>query len=358
MKIRKFEADTLREAMEQARRELGDNAVILNTREVRPLPGARGAGRPRVELVAAVDTGPAVLTGPEPSPSRPSPADRGPEPSDAVAAEVAALREALVSLVGEGVLAAHTKAAPGPERRLRDAGVEAALAAQIARSLPECSSPEEAAAQWECLFSCAPLPLPESGTAVWALTGPTGAGKTSCAARLAAACRFREKRSVALVSCDGARIGAAEQLERIASTMGIPFELCLDASSLGGALDRFASEDIVLVDTPGGSPADAEYLRGLRSLLGDGRICSLLVLPANLSRESRRVALEAFGAVDPRRVILTKLDEAGSNIPLLAICQEIPAAVSFLSEGQALAGGLVPADARSLALRVMEDLMS
>lgn len=357
MKIRKFEADTLREAMEQARRELGDNAVILNTREVRPLPGARTGGRPRVELVAAVDTGPAVLTGPEPPAPREAETGRDQEASPALAAEVAALREALVSLVGEGVLVAHTKAAPGPERRMREAGVDAALAGQIARSLQECSSPEEAAAQWECLFSCAPPSLPESGPAVWALVGPTGAGKTSCAARLAAAYRFREKRSVALISCDGARIGAPEQLQRIASTMGTPFELCLDASSLSEALDRCSSHDVVLVDTPGGPPRDDGFLKGLRSLLRDGRISTHLVLPANISREARRIAVEAFSALDPQRVILTKLDEAGSSIPLLAISQEIPAAVSFVSEGQELAGGLTPADARSLALRVMEELM-
>ncbi len=357
MKIRKFEADTLREAMEQARRELGDNAVILNTREVRPLPGARTQGRPRVELVAAVDTGPAVLTAPGRPPEAESPVEAGEASAPALAAEVAALREALASLVGEGVLVAHTKAAPGPERRMREAGVEAALASQIARSLQECASPEEAAAQWECLFSCAPPALPEKGPAVWALVGPTGAGKTTCAARLAASFRFRERRSVAMVCCDGARIGASEQLSRIAATMGVPFETCLDAGSLAAALDRLASHDLVLVDTPGGPPADEGYRNGLRSLLRDGRIASHLVLPANISRESRRLALEGFSALDPQRVILTKLDEAGSSVPLLAISQEVPAAVSFVSEGQELAGGLRIAEARELALRVMEELM-
>lgn len=351
MRIRKFEAETVREAMEQARRELGEDAVILNTREIRPLPGARGGSRPRVELVAATDT--QAVSGPA-APGAETIAE--PEDAAGIAAELSALRGALESLVGEGVLVAHTRGRPGPERRLRDAGVDWTLASQIARSLKDAPSLEEAAQQWACLFECARPSLPAEGMAAWAAVGPSGCGKTTVLAKMAAHYKLREGRSVAMLCCDGERIGASEQLSRIAGTLGATFRECFRAEAVSAALDELSDHDIVLVDCPGGSPRDSHYVQGLRKLLADERIACHLVLPASQSVEARAGCMQAFQALEPQRVTVTKLDETSSSLPLLAVAQSTSAPLAYLCEGPQIAGALREAIADEIAAMVLGEL--
>jgi len=353
MRIRKFEAPTLREAMQQAKVELGENAVILNTREVKPLRGASGVEAARVELVAATDES-AALAAAKAVPMVASVESAG--NPDGLAGEVAALRAALESLVGEGVLVAHTRPGPGPERRLREAGVEAAMASQIAASLRQQVAEEEIARQWTCLYTCAEPALPEDRSVVIALTGPTGGGKTSTVAKLATEYRYRRGKSVAVISCDGQRIGAVEQMRLVAEALRLQFRQCLDRAELSAAIRELSSHQVILVDAPGCSPRDAKAIAALCDLLSDERIEKHLVLPANMAPQVRAATVKAFEPLDPRRLVATKMDEAAGAEWLLAVAQSIPIALSFVTDGQDIAADIHPARADELARQLIRDL--
>lgn len=355
MKIRKFEAETVRAAMDQALRELGEDAVILNTREVRD-PGTSGAPL-RVELMAAVDEAAAaghVLAAPRDEKAGTVLAGQV-EP--AMAEELAMLRGALESLVGEGVLAAHTIARMPAERRLREAGVDASVALQIARSLRECESLDEAVRHWACLFNCARPQFPEAGTAAWAVVGPSGAGKTTMLAKLAAHYQYRSGRKVAVIGCDTSRIGASEQLEKTTALLQVPSRSCMRPEDLPRLLDEMQEFDLVLIDTPGGSHLDGQHMAALQEWMADERISVHLTVPAHLSADARREVMRAYQPLEPHRVMITKLDEISSRAVLFGISQMAEASLSFYSDSQSIPAGVKLAEPLELARMALADLM-
>ncbi|MCC6483934.1 MAG: hypothetical protein IT209_03725 [Armatimonadetes bacterium] len=370
MKIKKFEARTLKEAMELARRELGEDAVILNTREYAESPAMRAGANGRalsqtlVELVAAVDETDAALVSALRTPQPVSPAlasadsagDSHASGPGNVAGEVAALRTALESLVGEGVLAAHVRPESTAERRLRDAGVEPALAAQIVRSARSGKPLEELAQQWSCLFTCADFTLPEQGPGVFALVGSTGSGKTTALARLAAEYKFRQGRRVAVIGCDTQRLGASAMLKTLVSALDVPFCEAVSPQGLSAALDSFTEYDVIFIDTAGGSARDQDFISSLKSLLSDDRVRPVVVVPANLAPDVRAQMLRAFERIDPYRLIVSKLDEASTAGPVAAIGQSSRTAISHLTTGQSIPGGIRCAQAVEMALLVLQSL--
>jgi flagellar biosynthesis protein FlhF len=162
--------------------------------------------------------------------------------------------------------------------------------------------------------------------------GPTGAGKTTTLAKLAARARLDLGRSVGVISLDTFRVGAVEQWQRYAALMGIPFQIASDRSSFRRALAEI-SADIVLVDTAGRStPTSSWVLPDCLAVVGDDLVKhALLVLPAWLRASDVGRIGELYEVPAPTEVVITKLDEtveAGgvmhaalpSNIPIAYLC--------------------------------------
>lgn len=147
---------------------------------------------------------------------------------------------------------------------------------------------------------------------VRAYVGPTGVGKTTTIAKLAAVEALIRNRSVALVSVDHFRIGATEQLERYADLIGVPLDVAFDARSFALALERCADADAVFVDTAGRSPRDARALDELLAIFaGAGEpVETHLCLPAGMRQSELGSAVERHRPLDPAGLVVTKLDEA------------------------------------------------
>ncbi|MCI0358253.1 MAG: hypothetical protein L0211_07205 [Planctomycetaceae bacterium] len=195
-----------------------------------------------------------------------------------------------------------------------------------------------------------PIQVSPAGRTVVALVGPTGVGKTTTIAKLAAHYRLREQCRVGLITVDTYRIAAAEQLKTYAQIMDLPLEVAATPREMRAAIGRLADTDLILVDTAGRSPRDAVRLSELRGLLAESQADEIhLVLSAVAGEDSLDVAAGAFSTVGASSLILTKLDEAASLDWLPALVNRHHLPLSYTTSGQNVPDDIQPASADQLA---------
>lgn len=365
MHIKRFEAATMEEALEQVRRTLGPDALILSTRTIQRGRGAFGLlARSGVEVQAALPRG-GVSGGGDTTLRELATASASGEASgsgddalalrgavDALRREVAALRGRASfeeELRGElrGLRSAMGRMLEGRAARDDDPGaaslLEAGLEAGHARALAEAQAASRAEGRVRSLASIlrerldARLAPPrwERARRVRVLVGAPGAGKTTTLAKLAA--RNEEgERDVALVSLDPFRIGAREQLRAFAGLLEVPYEETTSFSAVA-EIARRHREHAILVDTAGRSPGDLDRqlpLAALREGLGEEASIEL-VIDATARGEVARAQLARFAALRPDRLILTRLDECDSLVPIVnLLLEESCPPVCWLGTGQ------------------------
>ena len=183
-----------------------------------------------------------------------------------------------------------------------------------------------------------------------ALVGPTGVGKTTTIAKIAANFRLKEKCRVGLITVDTYRIAAVEQLRTYAEIIDLPMEVIGTPREMRGAVERFSELDLVLIDTAGRSPRDETQIQELRAMLAESRADEVhLVLSSVTATDSLLRSAERFSAAGATHLVLTKTDEAGglgSLLPLLRSC-ELP--LTYLTHGQNVPHDIRSAERRSLA---------
>lgn len=193
---------------------------------------------------------------------------------------------------------------------------------------------------------------------VVALVGPTGVGKTTTIAKIAANMRLKEKKSVGLITVDTYRIAAVEQLRTYADIIDLPMEVVSTPREMRAAVERLSHLDLVLIDTAGRSPRDEAQIQELRSMLAEADADEVhLVLSSVTSDHALVRAVERFSAVGATHLVITKVDESaglGSLLPLLRRC-ELP--LSYITHGQNVPHDIQTAQRRSVArmLLGMED---
>lgn len=183
-----------------------------------------------------------------------------------------------------------------------------------------------------------------------AFIGPTGVGKTTSIAKIAAMLRLRHGLQVGLVTADTYRIAAVEQLRTYAQILALPLEVAMQPDDLTAACERLASCDVVLIDTAGRSQNDKSRLAELGEFLRAGAADEVhLVLSATSSERALLREAAAFGALGVDRIVLTKLDEAAGFGTLLSVTRKLGMRISFVTTGQEVPKDLEPASARRFA---------
>jgi flagellar biosynthesis protein FlhF len=187
---------------------------------------------------------------------------------------------------------------------------------------------------------------------VIALVGPTGAGKTTTIAKLAAHWSMQHgPNDLALVSTDGYRIGAREQLMTYARILGAPMHVANSGKELAKVLDRLKSKKLVLIDTAGMGPRDVRLSEQLAALqLGAARARVLLALPAHGEANALEEIVRSFSRVSPVACILTKVDEAASLGAVISTTLRHKLRIAYLCTGQRVPEDLHPAHERRLWL--------
>jgi flagellar biosynthesis protein FlhF len=169
-----------------------------------------------------------------------------------------------------------------------------------------------------------------------AVVGPTGAGKTTTIAKIAARwCMRHGSEDLALVSTDGYRIGARDQLMTYARILGAPMHAANNGKELARVLDRLSAKKLILIDTAGMGPRDVRLTEQLATLkYGAPRSRVLLALPAQAEGQSLDETVCAYIRVKPAACILTKVDEAASLGAAISTTLRHKLKIAYVCDGQ------------------------
>ncbi|MDZ4683533.1 MAG: flagellar biosynthesis protein FlhF [Planctomycetaceae bacterium] len=189
---------------------------------------------------------------------------------------------------------------------------------------------------------------------VVALVGPTGVGKTTTLAKLAANFRLRDGLRVGLVTVDTYRVAAVEQLRTYAELIDLPMKVVTQPSEMPRALNELAGLDLVLIDTAGRSPRDDVRIQELRDVLEAAAIDEVhLVLSLASGLPALKTAAANFQSVGVTSIMLTKLDEATGCGPLLQVARQLKTPVSYLTTGQNVPDDIEPAQRTRMARLIL-----
>lgn len=360
--VKTFRGPDPRTALDAVRSALGEEAIILKTREVGGF-----FGRKEIEITA---------THAGRGESSSSYTGRG-EPSSIggpidLESEVASLRRIVEQLRAEvrsskaepRITAGRSAdglapAAAALVRRLVERGGEPTIVDELVRAAARTASGYGEHEIGESLrdglrrhLAPALPPWQGEGRRVIALVGPPGVGKTTTIAKIAARALLESKLKVALVTVDTYRIGAREHISRYGEIMGVPTHLARDQAGLREAIAAEKDAQLVLIDTAGRS--DPAALQAQAHLLKAAPEAEQhLVLSAATGGRELRAVVRRFKSRGVARIIFTKLDEADGPAGVLSVASELTCPVSCVTDGQKVPDDVHPATSPLLIDLVM-----
>ena len=188
------------------------------------------------------------------------------------------------------------------------------------------------------------------------LVGPTGSGKTTTMAKLAAQWTFEKKLKIGLITTDTFRVAAVDQIKEYATLLGLELRVAFSASEAARAVRSFADRDVILVDTAGRNHQDHASLTALRGMLqGMGAMTVLLLLPAAMDRECACLMIRNFSALNPGCLVITKTDESQHLNLLTVAASEMACPVAFLTNGQRVPQDIKAARASEIIAQMVSE---
>jgi flagellar biosynthesis protein FlhF len=353
MRIKSFFAESVEQAVQEARLELGSDAMLITSR--RSSPEARHLGS--YEVVFGLQSG-----APRGRSASVPPADLSGElqhlraqlqeiksslqsarSADSADPEAEDLFSQLVSLdLSRGIARNVVEASV----RLRDQFLEAQ--SSPAPALPLESYAAEVVAKRLRVGAKAQKETQEGGKVI-VFAGPAGAGKTTTLIKIAIREGLANRLSVRILSMDPYRVAAHEKLRSFAGIIGVGFTAVNSVQEFAPAVEEARVKSVVLVDTPGYSPAEIGQARELAGCLDRTSNKHVhLVLPASMKRESQARALRDYAEFKPDYLLFTKLDETDSLGAILSTALEADKPLSFFSSGQNIPEDLEPANTAAL----------
>jgi flagellar biosynthesis protein FlhF len=369
MQFETFRGRNVEEALAAVRAALGPDAFIESTRHVSN--GEKGwLGKTFVEVLAAPSDRPSAARSnpfvrqaerrtPAPAPARARDSEKTPAaqaPARGTRNELTLGRELRLirSMLEELSLVRKPRDRAGS--LLQAAGIEGSLAAALAGQAARVPKADSTVLinflrkKLSERIDVAPSAIEKPGRRIIACVGPTGVGKTTSLAKLAARASLELGRSVSVISLDTFRVGAVEQMRRFVELIGVPFDVARDRAGFAQAVAQRRA-DLTLVDTAGVSTADNGSMQRLSDCLSavtDRPIDILLVVQAAIRARDAERLRGVYRSPAPTGLIITKLDETDQAGGALHTALDHPLPVTYLCDGPRVPEDLHEASAEML----------
>jgi flagellar biosynthesis protein FlhF len=384
MRVKKYTASSMPEAMKQVRAELGSDAVILNSRVIQT-SGFMGFFRKNsIEIIAAVD--PEAVTANKPDAldkvqretyNNPTATVKGrqhvPEVSapqhgvsDHLLKEITQLKNMIKTNDSGSILPA---AIPEPIRsqivRLKDQEINTHILDTLTASLLEkwylgggTAQPSEiekwCAEEIEKKLSAYPFGGISFKKKFINIVGPTGVGKTTTLAKIAAESVLKHQKKVAFITTDTYRIAAIDQLKTYAKILDVPIEVCYNLEDFKGAEEKFAEYDQVFIDTAGRNFRNPKYVTDLKKAIDfDSDIETYLVLALTSKQRDMEEIRKQFSLINIDKFIFTKADETSVYGSILNMAEKFSTGVAYMTNGQDVPDDLIVADPKAIANTIL-----
>ena len=358
MRIKTYEADTMQDAMDQIKQDLGPNALILNTRQVTKSVKWFGLAKKHIiEVVAGIATPKRTASESSsalvPVPTIDSPADQSEDSVvEGKTVEAIALRNIRSAL--DDVYQHQIERGVNKELSQRLVYI---LDDIISNAISHSRKLETKTIRQDFNDRLSQVIQVSGGVdfnveeqQVIALVGPTGVGKTTTVAKLAAVFSVLNYKTVGLISIDAYRIAAYDQLKTYAEIIGLPVELALSPQGARDAIDKFADQDIIIVDSVGRSPNHQIHMAELHGYMQVIRPTEVhLTVSASVKFEDLVRIVDRYKTLDVSRIIFTKLDETVALDTVVNGAYYTKYPISYLGVGQTVPDDLEVADIKKMS---------
>jgi flagellar biosynthesis protein FlhF len=373
MKVKRYIGQTTEEAMQKVKEEMGNEAVILNTRKIRQKGLTNFFRKPLIEVVAAVDE--LIELNHSTSAQHKKTATQQYYHKDFNTTKVLERLENQVSAMGELIsrltdgfhittnnreTAVNSQFLSYYELLLKNEIHEdiAKIFMDKAINLYKKQSTEFIYCLKQTLLDCIGRPrtidVSPNDTKVVLFIGPTGVGKTTTLAKLAAAFSLKENKKVGLITADTYRIAAVDQLKIYADILDIPLAVLYSPKEMTDALQEFHDKDIILIDTAGKSLKDKEQEKEIMEIISlSGADEIYLVINSNTSYSSCINIIESYGFVPDYNLLFTKLDEVSNYGIIINCCYITGKPLSYVTIGQAVPDDIEVANPDKLLSNIM-----
>jgi len=372
MRVKRFTGDTIGDAMSRIKRELGPDAVILQTRQIKEGGFLGFFARTKVEITAAIEEKPVKNSFVAEMPTLNSISTDYIKKAyeeykekeneyvkekysndnllDDTKSEIKQMHTILMEIKGQiANFEKKQEAMPEPIEKwlnfLRQRGLSQEIAEELMtlvtkdlrQDLWNDSSLVFAKLQSQVMKLCSnteTIKPTKNKTSVVALVGPTGVGKTTTIGKLAAGFSIIDQKKVALITADTYRVAAVEQLKTFGEIIGVPVEVVMNPEALKEALERHQDKELVFIDTAGRSPYHDLHMSELEAFMNVAQPDqTMLVVNATTNLSDQIMICERFKALSTH-LILTKLDESMSAGSILDVIVRANLPVAYFTNGQ------------------------
>jgi flagellar biosynthesis protein FlhF len=407
MNVKTYQSKSLQEALNHIKRDLGSDALILSTREVRP---ARFLRKPKWEVAATAPPNPPKTAAAPPATAATAAAASAPTtsaPKVRHAAQASGVNPLSISTppskvplkveplnLEQDLENDRVRRGSLPDRRidmlLEEMDDLKRSVRSLGKAIPSKSDPSgglygELVSQGidpetadhlivtasngdpsptesrnrvrrmlaDMIVIDPPAELQAKARMISVFVGPTGVGKTTTIAKIAGQAVARYNKKVALITTDMRRVGSQDQLSRFGALLNVPAYTCSDVSTLTNLIKSLDDRDLILIDTPGASPSDLALLGRLEEVLKLPEARVNLVIAATTRSEDISRIMTRFQRLSPQRVIFTKMDETDSRSAVVGDLLRSEVRITFLTNGQRVPEDLLSPSASEMAKWVL-----